>query len=133
MFTAAAIGDEVEVARLLKQNRTLANSKSFDGFPALHVAAARDYRNIVKQLLDAGCDVNIRNDNDASLDKGATALIFAAWFGRDCMAKLLIDRGANVNLAGGNPKRTPLEIARQNYDVQLEKMLLAKGAKSGSP
>jgi hypothetical protein len=51
---------------------------------------------------------------------------------RDCIAKLLIDRGANVNLAAGNPKRTPLEVARLQGDVQLEKMLLEKGAKSGS-
>jgi ankyrin repeat protein len=131
LFTAASIGDEVEVARLLKQNRALANSKSFSGYPALHVAVARDFRNIVKQLLDAGCDVDIRSKRDPDLQEGETALMVAAVYRRACIAKLLIDGGANVNLAGGNPKRTPLEIARLNGDVQLEKLLLAKGAKSG--
>jgi ankyrin repeat protein len=132
LFTAASIGDEIEVARLLKQNRALANSKGFNGYPALHVAVARDSRNIVKQLLDAGCDVDIRSKRDPDLQEGETALMVAGDYRRDCIAKLLIDRGANVNLAAGNPKRTPLEIARQNHDVQLEKMLLAKGAKSSS-
>jgi ankyrin repeat protein len=132
LFTAASIGDEVEVARLLKQNRELANSKSFDGYPALHVAAERNYRNIVKQLLDAGCDVDIRSKRDPDLQEGDTALMVAGYYRRDCIAKLLIDRGANVNFAAGNPKRTPLEVARLQGDVQLEKMLLEKGAKSGS-
>jgi ankyrin repeat protein len=132
LFTAASIGDEVEVARLLKQNRALANSKSFDGYPALHVAAERDYRNIVKQLLDAGCDVDIRSKRDPDLQEGDTALMVAGYYRRDCIAKLLIDCGANVNVAAGNSETTPLEIARRNGDVQLEKMLLAKGAKSGS-
>jgi ankyrin repeat protein len=131
LFTAASIGDEAEVARLLKQNRALANAKSFEGLPALHVAAARDYRNIVKQLLDAGCDVDIRSEGEGNFEKGVSALILAADYRRSCIAKLLIDRGANVNLAAGNPERTPLERARLNGDVQLEKMLLAKGAKTG--
>jgi ankyrin repeat protein len=131
LFTAASIGDEAEVARLLKQNRALANSKSFEGLPALHVAAGRDFRNIVKQLLDAGCDVDIRK-GEGNFENGDTALIVAEGYQRHCIAKMLIDRGANVNAAAGNPKWTPLEIARQNHDVQLEKLLLEKGAKSGS-
>jgi ankyrin repeat protein len=130
LFTAVAIGDEAEVARLLKQNRKLANSKSFEGYPALHVAAARDFRNIVKQLLDAGCDVDIRSQGEGNFENGVTALIVAEGYQRYCIAKMLIDRGANVNAAAGNPKWTPLEIARQNHDVQLEKLLLEKGAKS---
>jgi len=132
LFTAASIGDDVEVARLLKQNRALANSKSFDGCPALLAAAAGDKRNIVKQLLDAGCDVDIRSEEGAHVGKDATALIVAAECRHDCIAKLLIDRGANVNLAAGNPPCTALEIARLQGDVQLEKMLLEKGAKSPS-
>jgi ankyrin repeat protein len=132
LFTAASIGDEVEVARLLKHNRALANSISFDGCPALHAAVAHDFRYIVKQLLDAGCDVDIRSEGEGNFEKGVTALIVAADYQRSCIAKLLIDRGANVNLAAGKPERTPLEIARLNGDVQLAKLLLEKGAKSGS-
>ncbi|HXY35748.1 MAG TPA: ankyrin repeat domain-containing protein, partial [Planctomycetaceae bacterium] len=127
VFTAASIGDEVEVARLLKQNRALANSKSFDGCPALLVAAAHDYRSIVKQLLDAGCDVDIRTEEGPVFEKGETALIVAADYQRNCIAKLLLDRGANVNAASSNPEHTPLAAARENHDVQLEKMLLDKG------
>jgi ankyrin repeat protein len=130
LFTAAIIGDDVEVARLLKQNRALANSKSFDGCPALHEAVARNHRNVVKQLLDAGCDVDIRNESETNFDKGATALIVAAEYRRDCIAKLLIDRGANVSAPVG--QHTPLEVARLNGDVRLEKLLVEKGAKSGS-
>ncbi|HXY37165.1 MAG TPA: ankyrin repeat domain-containing protein [Planctomycetaceae bacterium] len=129
LFSAVALGDEAEVARLLKQNRALANSKSFDGFPALHVAAARDDRNIVKQLLDAGCDIDIQNESEANAQKGDTALCLAVGRERYCIAKLLIDRGANVNPP--SVERTPLQLARENHDVQLEKMLLDKGAKSG--
>ena len=129
LFSAVAMGDEAEVARLLKQNRALASSKSFDGFPALHVAAARDDRNIVKQLLDAGCDIDIQNESEANAQKGDTALCLAVGRERYCIAKLLIDRGANVNPP--SVERTPLQLARENHDVQLEKMLLDKGAKSG--
>ena len=83
---------------------------------------------IVKQLLDAGCDVDIRSEGEGNFEKDVTALIVAAEYRRDCIAKLLIDRGANVNPP--SVKWTPLQIAREVGDVQLEKMLLAKGAKS---
>jgi ankyrin repeat protein len=129
LYTAVSIGDEVEVARLLKQNRALANSKGLNGDPALYVAVARDFRNIVKQLLDAGCDVEIRSTGEGNFGSSFTALIVAIDYRRSCIAKLLIDRGANVNPAAG--EYSLLEAARQNKDVQLEKLLLEKGAKSG--
>ena len=110
LFSAAAIGDEAEVGRLLKENRALAKSKSFDGFPALLEAVGRGQRNIVKQLLDAGCDVNIRNECEQYVDQCDTALLIAAWLGHDQIAKLLIERGADVNAPTADHKTTPLQF-----------------------
>ena len=57
----------------------------------LHCAAKMNKFEVVKLLLDAGADVNERNN-------GQTALMSAAWNRRFESAKLLLEAGADVNL-----------------------------------
>lgn len=58
---------------------------------------------------------------------GMTALLYAARDGRIEMARMLMDAGADVNLAEAN-KVTPLLIAVANDHFDMAQLLLSKGA-----
>lgn len=128
LFTAVATGDKTEVARLLKDEPRSANSPGPDDYPALHFAVAMDYRGILDELLAAGCDVDIRNGSEIQGSIGETALHCAAFWGRDEIAMMLIDAGADVN-ALTERKSTPLHDAARMGNVTIAKLLLDHGAK----
>ena len=68
------------------------NGGSFPNFSYLHGAVLNDDYNDVILLLDAGADINIRNND------GRTPLMMAVTNYNKDIVKLLIDRGADVNL-----------------------------------
>ena len=87
-----------------------------------------NYQSIVKKLLKAGGDVDIRNKGDRP-DSGETPLHCAALWGRYEIAQLLIDAGANVN-AQDDQGSTPLHEAARTGRVKLSQLLLDSGAKA---
>jgi ankyrin repeat protein len=128
LLSAVAIGNEAEVARLLKRDPRSANSRRADGYPALHWAVTMNYEGIVKQLLDAGCDVDIRSQCDHIGSVGDTALHEAAVWGRFSIAKTLLAHGANVNAISTRNKWTPLHDAAHAGQVKVARLLLQNGA-----
>jgi ankyrin repeat protein len=126
LFTAIALGDAERVKVLLKEAPALAGSKApgdRNGRPALQRAVEMDRKEIVALLLDAGAPVNGKDEDE----DGYTALHWAAFWGREGIAKLLIERKADVNAAAGNGF-TPLhESARLNTPA-VARLLLAAGA-----
>jgi outer membrane protein assembly factor BamB len=76
----------------------------------------------VKTFLAAGIDVNTKNRY------GATALSFAADKGYVEIAKLLIEKGADVNVTDTFYKSTPLAWATFNNHPEMVILLLEKGA-----
>ena len=79
------------------------------GCGGLNIWEAAEQGNIeaVKQHLDAGSEVNAKNDY------GVTPLHHAAWNGHKEVAELLIAKGADVNakIEGGSHKgNTPLPL-----------------------
>lgn len=129
LFSAVAIGDSEEVARLVKDDPESANSRHADGYPALHFAVSMDHRDIVATLLAAGGDVDIRNRCDTTGSIDETALHCAAFWRRDEIANMLIDAGADVN-ALTDLKSTPLHNAARMGSVNIAKLLLDHGADS---
>ena len=61
---------------------------------------------------------------------GYTPLHKAAREGRQDIAELLIDKGAEIN-ARNNEGETPLDAALEKYHQDLAAMLMAHGAKKG--
>jgi hypothetical protein len=85
-------------------------------------AAMRGNIEAVKQHLDAGADVNVKDDN-----WGATPLHFAARNGHKDVAELLVVKGAAMNTKDDDG-RTPLHMVADIGHNGIAEFLIAKGA-----
>ncbi|NQT39613.1 MAG: PQQ-binding-like beta-propeller repeat protein [Planctomycetes bacterium] len=85
-------------------------------------AAARGKRDDMTRLLAAGMSVNTRQPGS-----GSTPLNTAALFGQTGMAKLLLEKGADVSIANRDGN-TALHIAAFFAHAELVELLLEKGA-----
>lgn len=77
---------------------------------------------IVNFLLDKGADIN------AQTPTGETALTVASGNGYKDVVKLLINRGANVNIKGGRSNVTPIKVARERGHEDIVTLLKNYGA-----
>lgn len=81
----------------------------------------------VTRLLDAGTDINARDNTSSALVfdmSGATPLSAAASQGHLGLVKLLISRGAKINPGG----YTPLMAASTEGNIEMIQLLLKNGA-----
>ena len=75
----------------------------------------------VKRLLEAGADVNAKNEF------GSTPLHWACVYGRLEIARLLLEHGANVN-ASQQRGGTPLDLACLYQETSIVRLFLEAGA-----
>ncbi|MDE2974991.1 MAG: ankyrin repeat domain-containing protein [Gemmatimonadota bacterium] len=101
--------------------RTFTFGRDDEGNTPLHHAAMYDNGDNVALLLEAGADVDVRNDRDA------TSLVWATAHGRTAVAAILLDWGADVN-AHDDRNRTPLHHAVRRGDIEAVALLLEAGA-----
>jgi uncharacterized protein len=125
---SAAVGDVTRLRELLGSDRALAkeraNSRSADGWPILHLAAAFADRETVMTLLDAGADV--RQVSQTPMRNQALHALLALSKDAD-VTRLLIERGADVNAAQTAGYR-PLHQAAVAGREDLVLLLLNAGA-----
>jgi ankyrin repeat protein len=148
LFAAIRAGDQDKVRRLISQNPKLVNAVTGEGQSALVISVYYHQPEIARLLVEGGAELNFFEaamvgdagkvaewlaKNPALLDAfspdGFTGLGFAAFFGHTEVARLLLDRSAQVNLASRNPMRvTPLHssVAGRHFEISL--MLLEHGA-----
>lgn len=105
------------VVAVLEKEQAPLNAVDMHGDTALIVASRRDNLKVVRRLIKAGADVDVRNNN------GETALQVAARYGHAKMCALLVTKGgANVN-AVNNRGYTALGIASHYYEAACEGVL----------
>jgi ankyrin repeat protein len=86
----------------------------------LHEAAQMGDVERTKALVDSGADINAKDGDDM------TPLCLAAGYGRPFVAKLLLERGANINTTCKD--RTPIHLAVWNQHKETVDLLIQYGA-----
>jgi uncharacterized protein len=139
LMTAARTGNVAVMKALLKRDARVEAREGFYGETALHWATTEDHADAVKVLLDAGADVDTRSSamsfghgrRNAGLTRLSlgewTPVMYAARDGAMNAGRVLIDRGAKLNLADPDGA-TALVIAIINYHFDFAAMLLDHGA-----
>ena len=136
MYWAAKHGNIPAVRALLKLGaghpyyQTVNKASPVSGLVVLHVAAFRGHASLVKFLIEAGADVNVRASNVNPNQRFATmhtALYAAADRGHALIVMDLIMAGADVNIATSD-ECTPLFIAAQKGHDGAVASLIQAGA-----
>jgi len=145
-FQLLAAGDIEGLRRLLEQDAATAEARDASGVSLLMQALYRGHRDLAeamasKKQLDIfeaaslGARERLREicrDRSAvnSFSKdGFTALHFACYFGQPEAARLLIEHGASVDAAAGNPMKVmPLHSAASARNFEAARVLLEHGA-----
>jgi ankyrin repeat protein len=95
-YEAAAFGRVDRLRSLLAEDAAHANDWSPDGFSALHLAIFGGSEEAVRLLIEHGADVDALATSDIAKVR---PLGTAAFAGRPDLEKLLLDAGADPNLA----------------------------------
>ncbi len=121
IFSATSKGDLQEVKKIISQNKKLIFAKDSTRQTPLHVAAEKNFVDIVKFLIEKGADVNAKNQ------RGATPLHLACQNGRLRTAELLVRFGASVQEPTFSPARTPIHYAAFSGNIELVEFLVQNG------
>ena len=89
---AAQKGETQSVTSILQAGADVATKDEATGDSALHLSAARGHDDVVETLLNQGLEVDTRGAEQR------TALMAAAMFSKGSTVKLLLDRGAKLEL-----------------------------------
>lgn len=128
IHTAVATGNEEALKQHIAAGTDLNEKDPFGGSSPLISAALFGKPAMARLLIDAGADLNFRNN------EGSTALITAAFFGRPEIVRLLLDNGADKaikNKYGATAYESvaaPFSEVKSTYDM-MGKMLEPIGLK----
>lgn len=123
IFEAAATRQTARVEALIKEDPTLVNAYSVDGFTPLGLAAFFGHPKIVDVLLAAGAEVNAASRETMKMTPLASALAAQ----QNDIARTLIEHGADVNAKAENDL-SPLHTAAARGNLELATLLLDRGA-----
>jgi len=121
LYTAINRNRQDNAIQFLLQNGAVPNGE------ILLLTMERQKFDLARQFIEAGVDVNYRyplTRNDAD---GMAPLLYAAKLGNLEILKLLVEKGANVNVKAVNGD-TALSIARKNNNDEIYNYLTEHGA-----
>lgn len=120
---ACAAGVNDRAVEMLRDDPSMRDRFSSDGYPPLGLAIFFGNRELAKVLIESGADVNASSANAQRV----TPLHAAAAVCDHETIRLLLGRGADPN-ARQQLDFTPLHTAASRGDIEMAKLLLAHGA-----
>ena len=141
LMTAARTGNPDAVKALLDHGAKVNTAEQWRGQTALMWAAAENHPDVIKLLIARGANIDARSsDFDYSKMRpkagsvgmnwprgGFSPLLFAAREGAVAAMRVLLDAGADINLADPDGT-TPLLISIINYHFDAAGLLIERGA-----
>lgn len=131
LMTALAFGFRDAAEALVRRGArvdTLAAAGKEDRRRTLALAAQHGHVEIVRLLLDAGEDPN--RYNPEGNHGHSTPLHQAVWSGHDTVVRLLVERGARLDIKDTIYEGTPLGWAVYGGRTEIAELLRAQGAKA---
>ena len=123
IFEAAATRQTARVKELIKDDPSLANTYSIDGFTPLGLAAFLGHPETVEALLAGGAQVNMASRETMKMTPLASAIAAQ----QNAIARTLIEHGADVNAKAENDL-SPLHTAAARGNLEMVTLLLDHGA-----
>jgi ankyrin repeat protein len=117
LYQAVTTGDIAKAEAILKDDKRALVERDYEGTPVLVLAVKQGNLAMVETLIRSGADANIAGENP---------LLWAARNGREDIARLLLDKGANVN-QGDQAFKTPLAYAKEAGHATIANLLSARG------
>jgi ankyrin repeat protein len=125
----AALKGNLEICEILIKHGSDVNKPASHNIIPLHHAIFGENQNIVALFLKNNASIEAYNDTD-----GMNALHIAVAHNEIEMAKLILDKGADVNvLSKGHKKATPLHYAVVCGNIEMASLLIAHGAQVSKP
>ena len=135
LFLAIQLSDDecVDAVQFLLRNGTDVNATEVELWTPLHLAAETGYPKVAQILLEHRAEVNLRNEEGQTALHLVSTRTMAEEFGRELegersmLARLLVERGADVTAKDGN-NATPLHLASYYGRAEISQLLLDHGA-----
>ena len=121
LSVAAAMGHDEICRVLISRGANVCHQDTIYGQTPLHLAAAHGHWAVMEFLLEHGADPNPKT--------GGSALMMATRGGSSKIARLLLDAGADPEVADTHTGETPLSKAAALGHIPLVSLLLQSGAK----
>ncbi len=118
----AATNGRAETVRWLLQQGVSIDQQDATGQSALNWAAMRGHTQLAIDLIEAGANVNLANNDEV------TPLLFAIASQDVSLTRLLIRQGADLEIEAHTNKMTPLLLAIELGSLDLLSLLLENGA-----
>ncbi|GAB1609016.1 GA-binding protein subunit beta-1-like [Argonauta hians] len=119
-----------QLRQLTKQDISLARlvlTTDIEGWTPIHACALRGSRRLLKVMLRAKVDINIRMGHPTGLPAHCTLLHIATHRGDLKITELLVSRGISLN-AKDSTGRTAIKYALEACHLHIVRYLIRKGA-----
>jgi hypothetical protein len=121
LYTAISRNRQNSAIQFLLQNGAAPNGE------ILLLAMEKQRFDLAKQFIEAGADVNYRYTLTKRYADGMTPLLYASKWGSFDTVKLLVEKGANINIQAVNGD-SAISLARKSNNEKIYNYLIEQGA-----